>query len=101
MLAVAILVLCASIQLVYLAHVFVSLISLYKIYCQSCVFLFQHVIFAEIVYNKLENILQKSEHGIVVLSIAFRTAGFHTFSLYRLGLVTFAVKILRFHSIFT
>ena len=91
MLAVTILVLCVSIELVYIAYVFVSLISFYKIYCQFCVFLFQHVIFAEIVSNKLENI-QKSDHGIVVLSIDFRTAGFNAFSLCCLGLVSFAVK---------
>ena len=62
--------------------------------CFSC---FQRVIFSDAVIDKL----RKNQHRIVVLSIAFTIAEFHGFPLHPQGLVTFAVKTLRFHFIFT
>ena len=56
------------------------------------------MIFSDAVIDKLRNIFQIT---IVVLSISFKIAEFHGFPLHPLGLVTFAVKILRFLYIFT
>ena len=67
----------------------------------SCFSCFQRVIFSATVIDKLRNIFQILKHAIVVLSIDFKIAEFHGFSLHPLGLVTFAVKILRNPFIFT
>ena len=59
------------------------------------------MIFSDAVIKKLRNIFQKKQHRIVIISIAFKIAEFHGFALHPLGLVTFAVNILRFSYIFT
>ena len=59
------------------------------------------MIFSDAVIKKLRNIFQKQQHRIVVISIAFKIAEFHGFPLHPVGLVTFAVNILRFRFIFT
>ena len=79
-----------------LFHSFHSLI-----HCYSIVFLVFNVIFSDAVIDKLKNIFKKNQHRIVVLSTAFRIAEFHGFPLHPQGLVTFAVKTLRFCFIFT
>ena len=58
------------------------------------------MIFSDAVIDKLRNIF-KNQHTIVGLSITFKIAEFHGFPLHPLGLVTFAVNILRFRFIFT
>ena len=68
-LAVAILVLCVSVQLVYIVYVIVSLISFSKFTVSLTFSCFQRVTFAKFVFKKLTNI-NFFNVGIVVLFIA-------------------------------
>ena len=55
----------------------------------------------EFVFIKLKKTFVKFKNRIVVLSVAFKTTGFNAFPLCCLGLVTYTMKILWFHFIFT